>query len=142
MEDRLIKIIKNAMLVAVFLATPVYAAVFYEDFGGSWSGTYVCAQGKTGLQLDINAYYDHTMTARANFGAVGGGADVPSGSFMLKGRWDDDGTFVLSPDRWIDQPDGYSMIGFSGKKFSPMAGNYLSGDVFGAPGCSQFTVGK
>jgi hypothetical protein len=32
------------------------------------------------------------------------------------------------------------MIGFSGKKFATLIGNYLSGDIFGAPGCSQFTV--
>jgi hypothetical protein len=137
---KLLKKTAIAALLVLVPAAPASASNLYLDLDGNWSGSYQCSYGKTGLMLEVDAYYDHTMTARADFGPVNGGPDVANGAFTLTGRWDEDGTFVLSPNRWIVQPDGYSMIGFSGKLFKNVMGNFLGGDVTGFADCTEFVV--
>jgi len=104
---------------------------------GTWTGAYTCGQGKTGLRLLIHAAPDGTLTARFDFYAVPGNPDVPSGSFTMAGTYSAAG-LDLTPDYWISQPPGYSMVGLNSGP--PAKGDrILNGDV-SYPGCTTFTI--
>jgi hypothetical protein len=89
-------------------ARPDEAAV-----AGKWKGTYVCAQGLTGLTLTIKTgkVVDtmHTLTARFDFYAVASNPGVPTGSFSMAGYYFPGG-IDLQPHQWIQQPAGYEMV--------------------------------
>jgi len=83
-----------------------------------WSGTYLCPQGVTAVQLRIEAAPDGSARATFEFGPH---ADNPNpvarGSYQLTGALfvDDRGLLELklAPDHWIDQPPSYMMVGLS-----------------------------
>src|SRR5580692_1723672 len=50
---------------------------------GTWTGTYVCSQGETGLRLAIRAASGGALTATFNFYAVPANPHVQSGGFTL-----------------------------------------------------------
>ena len=77
---------------------------------GTWTGTYVCPQGRTGLRLILTAAADGTLAATFDFYPVDGEAGVRSGSFTLTGTYSAQG-LELRPDRWISQPPDYAMVG-------------------------------
>jgi len=106
---------------------------------GTWTGTYFCPQGWTGLRLVLKAGSGGSLTATFNFYATQSNVSVPSGSFALTGSYSAKG-FQLTPDHWITMPAGYSMVGLTagppGKN-----GTALSGSVVGA-GCTTFSVSR
>ena len=83
-----------------------------------WSGSYLCSQGVTAVQLRIVAAPDGSARATFEFGPH---ADNPNlvarGSYQLTGALfvDDAGLLQLklAPDHWIDQPPSYIMVGLS-----------------------------
>jgi hypothetical protein len=104
---------------------------------GTWTGSYVCSQGETGLRLVIQAVPDGTLTATFNFYAVPDNPGVPSGSFTMTGTYSAAGV-ALTHDQWISQPAGYEMVDLSSGP--PIQdGTVLAGSVT-TPGCSTFTV--
>jgi Zn-dependent protease with chaperone function len=107
---------------------------------GTWTGSYTCAQGKTGLRLVIHAAPDGTLTATFDFYAVPGNPGVPSGSFTMTGIYSAAMGLNLVPGHWISQPPGYSMVSLSA---GPLAKGdpILNGNV-SDPGCTTFTVTK
>ncbi|MBX3156657.1 MAG: hypothetical protein KF773_11695 [Deltaproteobacteria bacterium] len=80
-----------------------------------WEGRYVCSQGPTAMKLSISATPDGAARIRFDFRALPENPAVPSGSYQLLGSLvvTDDGTLELAanPDRWFDQPSGYTMVG-------------------------------
>jgi len=81
-----------------------------------WRGFYECAQGKTALQLTLDLDTDSTVSAIFDFGPHPDNVAVPPGSYRLTGRWGEDGARLvvdLVPDRWINQPPNYEMVGLS-----------------------------
>lgn len=106
---------------------------------GTWVGTYLCRQGKTGLRLTVNASTDGTLAAIFSFYAVPDNPGVSSGKFTMTGRYTATGeTFTMG--HWVSQPPGYLMVSLNA---SPPAdsGTVLNGKVSTA-GCSTFTVKK
>ena len=89
-------------------------AEYKKAFSGKWKGTYLCGQGITGLTLDISTT-QQSMRAIFNFYPVQQNPNVGSGSFSLAGEFSMDGYFKLKPNVWINQPQGFSMVGMSGK---------------------------
>ena len=124
----------------VQLANPSPASTT-SPLTGTWTGSYFCAQGKTGLRLAVQATPDGTLTATFNFYAVPDNPGVPSGSFTMTGTYSDAGV-DLTHDHWISQPPGYLMVDLSAGP-PTQGGTALSGNVSGpAPDCTTFTVTK
>ena len=109
---------------------------------GTWTGSYVCAQGQTGLSLVMYAAADGTLAATFNFYAAPDNPSVPLGSFTMTGTYSADG-INLTRSRWITQPLDYVMVNLSS---GPLAGNgtLLVGKVTapGISGCTKFNLRK
>jgi hypothetical protein len=107
------------------------------DRGDRFAGHYVCAQGRTELTLVIEDLDGDDVAAIFELDYPGGGgANVPaSGSFRMHGSFDARSRALqLDGDRWIEQPDGYAMVGLVG---TISKSGSISGIVKG-PGCSSF----
>ncbi len=107
---------------------------------GTWTGTYTCSQGLTGLRLNIQVGSNNQLDATFNFYAVPSNPNVPTGSFAMIGSYTAQGV-VLSPDHWINEPSGYEMVGLNGG-FSSGNQNVLQGQVSDVTGCTTFLVQK
>jgi hypothetical protein len=147
LPHRRISMVKAAIVAGIVIAgagaaTAVAAAVSHHaasSLTGTWTGTYICSQGETGLRLAIRAGPDGTLTATFNFYAVPGNPSVPSGSFTMTGTYSHAGMH-LTHGHWISEPPGYVLVDLS----APAPGNggaLLSGTVT-TPGCTTFTVTK
>ena len=82
-----------------------------------WVGSYTCPQGVTALRLTIEASADGEAEATFEFGPHPDNRDLPRGEYRLTGK-----VRLLSrgqlhvklvPDRWITQPEGWSMTGLT-----------------------------
>jgi serine/threonine protein kinase len=98
-------------------APPERAAVAESPAPSStvWAGRYTCAQGATALRLAIDSTAD-TVTAIFSFGPLPENPNVRRGSYRMVGRAHASGEHIdydLRPAGWIDQPDGYTMVGLS-----------------------------
>jgi hypothetical protein len=109
-----------------------------EDWTGVWRGTYVCAQGVTGLFLTVRKREAGGVTAVFRFFAVPENPDVPSGEFDMAGMPGAETNHLdLFPQAWIRRPPRYLMVGLDGD-YDEITGAY-SGQVDG-PGCSRFIL--
>jgi hypothetical protein len=111
------------------LATP-------DDWSGSWHGSYVCAQGVTGLSLAIKPSGVRSVTAIFSFYAVPQNPSVPSGEFAMTGRLREAGHLELLGTAWRRQPSFYVMVDLDGD-YDPTSGEYR-GHVHGPGGCGLF----
>ena len=81
---------------------------------GNWQGHYNCAQGLTGLSLSIRLTDDRGGTSVAATFDFYPLPENPTatGQFTMRGVWD---TYTqrlwLAPDAWVDQPEGWDMVG-------------------------------
>jgi hypothetical protein len=100
---------------------------------GTYEGKYQCAQGETGLRLDITLADNGSMTGVFRASISG----VPP--FDLAGHYDSaTKQFVLNPVRWESRPlGGYVMVGMQGT-FDPSDGT-LKGKITN-PRCGAFEV--
>ena len=112
--------------------------------GQRFTGTYVCAQGKTALTFvfdgvragtDEGVYLD--VTFEFSYDGASSGTTAAEGSAHMKGTFDPKTHRLrLHAEEWIEQPPGYSLVDFSGTV--ARTGVY-SGRVEG-PGCTSFTA--
>ncbi|NUT10677.1 MAG: protein kinase [Nonomuraea sp.] len=104
---------------------------------GTWTGTYMCNQGKTALELTITDAGSGELEATFAFKADPSNPDVPSGSFAMRGRLTGP-VLELTGDRWIDQPGEYLMVdlkaAIEGDKPTAIRG------IVDSDGCSTFEV--
>jgi hypothetical protein len=105
---------------------------------GTWTGSYFCPQGQTGLRLTLKATPGGALTATFSFYPTATNVSVPSGSFALAGSYTARG-FQLTPDHWISKPQNYSMVGLTGAANS--SDTALSGSIV-SPGCTTFSVSR
>jgi hypothetical protein len=105
---------------------------------GTWTGSYFCPQGQTGLRLTLKATSSGGLTATFSFYPTSTNVSVPSGSFALTGSYTAKG-FQLTPDHWISKPQNYSMVGLTGAANS--SDTALSGSIV-SPGCTTFSVSR
>jgi hypothetical protein len=105
---------------------------------GTWTGSYVCPQGRTGLRLALKATSGGGLTATFSFSPTAGNVSVPSGSFALTGSYSAKG-FQLTPDHWISKPQNYSMVGLTGA--ANKSDTVLNGSIV-SPGCTTFSVSR
>ncbi len=106
---------------------------------GTWTGTYFCPQGRTGLRLVLKAAPNGALAATFDFYPVDGNPGVQSGSFTLTGSYSARG-FRLRPGHWISEPPNYLMVSLTAP--APDDNNTtLTGSVTG-PGCTTFSVSR
>ena len=107
---------------------------------GTWTGTYVCLQGLTDLELQIGGVENissPTETLQATFTFQVPGTPL-KGSFSMSGNYTADSQLLnLAPSGAENLPPGYVTVGLTGR----LTGNTISGNVDG-PGCSSFSVGR
>ncbi|MEO3876298.1 protein kinase [Nonomuraea sp. B12E4] len=112
--------------------TPTNASV-----AGRWTGTYVCNQGKTALDLTITESSPGRLKATFAFEADPSNPGVPSGSFAMSGEVTGR-ALDLKGVRWIDRPGDYIMVDLladlTGDRPATIRGSVLGG------GCSTFTI--
>jgi WD40 repeat protein len=109
---------------------------------GTWTGSYICLQGRTGLSLVMHAVPSGILTATFSFYAIPPNLGVPSGSFTMTGTYSAAG-IRLNRSRWITQPPGYIM-GDLKAGLPTNGGTVLRGTISTPPrtGCSTFDVTK
>jgi hypothetical protein len=91
-------------------ATPAGAAA---SVVGTWTGTYTCGQGATGLRLEVGGSDEASLSAVFGFSALPDNPGVPSGSFAMTGT--QFGSNVdLRGSEWISRPSGYQTVDLSG----------------------------
>jgi hypothetical protein len=114
------------------------AAQAAPALAGTWTGSYICSQGDTGLRLVIRAQ-GAALTATFSFYALPRNPGVPSGEYTMTGT-DSTTRMVLRPGHWIRQPFGYEMVGLTA---GPPAdhGKILRGRITN-PACSTFSIRK
>ncbi len=81
-----------------------------------WEGKYTCAQGVTGLHLELDTASNGVTTGIFEFYGIAQNPNwVPRGSYRLRGlvTMSQAGSFALAlaPDGWITEPPGYLMVG-------------------------------
>jgi hypothetical protein len=105
-----------------------------------YAGYYVCAQGVTGLILDVfNVQSNTSPNATFKFGPTASNPAVPSGAFLLRGIVDvNGGALSLLPVSWLSRPFLYTMDGLHG--VSNDGGNTFEGTVISGVGCTDFSV--
>jgi hypothetical protein len=108
------------------------------SFVGVWDGDYTCAQGKTGLRLEIGAVEGDALPTTFSFSPLTDGPHAASGSFSMIGT-ETGGKLVFKQDKWINHPDGYLMVDL--EVSDPPQGGTLSGTVI-SDSCSDFSVHK
>jgi hypothetical protein len=129
-----------AVAAAVIVARPTSpAAANTPVLTGTWTGSYICSQGLTGLRLVVRAARDGTLTGTFSFYALPANPRVPSGEGTITGTYSATRTDIR-PGRWIRQPPGYVLVGLIA---GPPAdnGTLLRGRVSN-PSCSTFSVTK
>jgi len=121
----------TAKLGPAVFAAAVFALVLTGSTGGRvvadthprippfsvWVGSYTCPQGITALRLSIEARSSGEAEATFEFGPHPSNKNLPRGEYRMTGtvRLLPRGQLrvKLVPDRWITQPDGWTMTGLS-----------------------------
>lgn len=82
-----------------------------------WIGSYTCPQGPTSMRLTIEARSSGQAVATFEFGPHPDNRSLPRGEYRLTGtvRLLARGhlSMKLVPDRWITQPEGWTMTGLT-----------------------------
>jgi hypothetical protein len=116
--------------IAVVMSSTSAAVAAGPD--GLWTGTYVCAQGETPLELYVTTPAGGTPTALFHFGD--GSADRPEGCFAMAGS-QTPAAMVFTATDWRLRPPGYVTVNLLGS----IAQGHYTGMVAG-PGCTSFDL--
>jgi hypothetical protein len=120
-------------------APPPSAASPPAAVTGTWVGTYVCLQGRTGLTLTIDEANPDRARATFHFYADASNPAVPSGCFSQTGRYDPQTRrLTLAGGRWIVRPRNFETVGLTGTVDA--TGQVLSGRITQAEGCTTFRL--
>lgn len=108
---------------------------------GPWVGTYVCAQGLTGLTLSVTEATPTQARALFHFYADPRNPRVPTGCFTMTGTYDPaSGRLQLKGKDWLLRPGGYGVVHLDGHVDA--AGASFTGKVSGRPSCKQLVLAR
>ena len=79
---------------------------------GQWRGSYTCYQGSTALVLAIEPD-GQQWSGMFAFGPPKDNKSVPHGAYQIS-ITESDGVYSVVPGDWIEQPDGYTVVGVRG----------------------------
>jgi len=136
------RLCRTVLFLVCAVVVPVGAAfaagVSSATPGGLWQGRYDCAQGETALALRIAPLGDGRVDALFYFHALVQNPGVPSGCFVMTGRYDSTTRrLTLRPVRWLVHPQNFVWTGLVGRIGSDGAG--ITGRIEG-PGCTDFAL--
>jgi hypothetical protein len=122
---------------AALLAVPLCSTLLPTPVG-TWTGSYHCGQGETGLSLTVRDAGGDRLTALFHFHPLPANPGVPEGCFRMDGiRNRATGAVEFAPAEWLVRPQGYVGVGLIG--WIMPDGTVFQGGVAG-PGCSSFTL--
>lgn len=125
---------------ALGLAALPAAAEDQRTVLGEWTGTYVCAQGLTGLTLTIADATPTSARALFHFYADPRNPRVPTGCFTMSGAYDPEtGRLQLKGEDWLRRPGGYVLVNFDGE--IDAEGRHFTG-VVTRRGCGTFELAR
>jgi hypothetical protein len=129
--------IRQFIIAVLLTLAPIAHA---QDITGDWTGRYICNQGVTALNLVIQKTAGTSaITATFSFGPPPENPEVPKGSYVMRGSYDQKARrVVLKGDRWLDRPSGYEMVGLDGHVV--IEGDKIAGRVPDMFGCTDFEV--
>jgi len=111
---------------------------------GTWRGTYICLQGRTGLTLTIDRQTQGQFSGYFYFYPPPDNPALREGCYAVDGSVDLRGAVTVTAKDWITRPENYVTVGLSGHL--ALAGQTMSGNVVGAPGvvtqCRQFGLNR
>lgn len=115
----------------------------YQDatvLTGSWTGTYTCLQGLTGVTFTFHGHPNGLVDGLVEFYAVPENPNVPSGSLHARGAYFRSGELNVYSDEsdWIERPETYNTVDFIGAVSPDLT--YFAGDVEGNRYCKTFYV--
>jgi len=103
---------------------------------GTWSGTYTCQQGVTGVTLQIVATSSQNVGALLQFAVP----NSPSGAYFMRGVFNPaNNAIAMNFTKWKYQPEGYAAANITGTV------NFTSKELRGTvllPGCAAFSLRK
>ena len=99
---------------------------------GVWSGSYVCAQGETPLELYVTTAPNGVPAALFHFGD--GSAERPEGCFSMIGS-QTPGALVFTAHAWLLRPPDYVTVNLLGSVAQTRYTGWVSG-----PGCTSFVL--
>jgi hypothetical protein len=107
---------------------------------GTWSGSYTCGQGPTGLTLEITGNTFGAVAAVFAFYELPENQGVPDGRFAMRGFYEFTGALRLNADEtdWIVKPDGYQTVDLEGVVTDDLTS--FSGNVLPQVFCATFSV--
>jgi len=109
----------------------------------TYTGEYLCQQGTAGMSLQIIGGESYSEKyGILHFFPVASNPDVPPGSFVVKGVFDEGrGIIDMNPFSWITRPSGFIAAGLRGT--STDGGNTFEGQLTGVSIlCSTFAIAK
>ena len=123
---------------------PLFAQEQMPSVIGNWEGSYVCAQGSTGLTLIIDTQTASTASGYFHFYPPLNNPEVSEGCYKVTGEINLSSSMKMDAMQWIFQPPGYVMVGLEGKLQSSskaMSGNVVAPSILGSS-CTTFSVFK
>jgi hypothetical protein len=130
-------VVAGCVSAGVALAQPASSPL--SSLVGTWVGSYTCAQGLTGLSLQISPGQGGSVPILLDFYPVPANPTVPQGSARFSGALSTTTTVELTPVSWIKHPAGWYMVNLAGS-LSPAGGKTLSGSVIGCS--SSFSLSR
>jgi hypothetical protein len=126
-----------AAIIPAALAKPAI-----KILSGRYSGEYTCAQGITGLTVDLRQRAARKVDAIVTFYEHPQNPGVPSGCFTASGTADAAGHVTLNPGQWIVRPGpDWEMVVIDGRINA--SHRSFAGDMVFAPSpsdCTTFTL--
>lgn len=118
---------------------PSGGQVQLDALPGTWEGTYVCAQGETGMRLVVDQPADEiTVAAVFEFFPVPSNPDTDPGSYRMTGLVES-GQLTFVGEEWIERPPGYVLVDLMVTSTVTEGVDTLSG-VVTDPACQTFTA--
>jgi TPR repeat protein len=110
--------------------------------GGVWSGSYLCRQGETGVDLVFDELNDDGVVhANFTFFSLSGKNNAESGKYSLFGQYNiTENQLYMTPNKWIRMAPNYVPVGFTAS--SPSHESYTITGIIASPGCNQIHVEK
>jgi len=104
-------------------------------FAGDWSGTYVCAQGSTGMSLRLRPQADGRLSGVFHFYPLASNPQAAEGCYEVSGEPDGDSMTVVA-GAWLLRPPNYVTVDLDAEIDED---GTLFGQVDG-PGCTLFAA--
>lgn len=124
-----------AALACLFLCAPSKAADNI-DLSGTWSGTYVCAQGQTGLTLTFAHSKTGQHSGTFDFFPLPSNPQAKKGRYEILAKPDGRGGIIVTAGGWLLRPSGYLPVGLRGTVDE--GGRVFRGQA--DSGCKTFSV--